>query len=83
PPSKLEQSKALNLPPSAEQPVTSNSRRRSRFELDPKTSTAESSLVENVLCPPVIVRKVSATHDHVIKDDFASLDEIHNAIKEV
>ncbi|CAF5198138.1 unnamed protein product, partial [Rotaria magnacalcarata] len=27
--------------------------------------------------------KVSATHDHVIKDDFASLDEIHNAIKEV
>ncbi|CAF3919508.1 unnamed protein product [Rotaria magnacalcarata] len=83
PPSKLEQSKALNLPPSAEQPVTSNSRRRSRFELDPKTSTAESSLVENVLCPPVIVRKVSATHDHVIKDDFASLDEINNAIKEV
>ncbi|CAF0742831.1 unnamed protein product [Rotaria sordida] len=57
-----------------------NQRRRSRFEQD---STVEKSPIENLSTPPVVVRKSSITHEHVIGDDFTSLEEINKAVKQV
>ncbi|CAF1005151.1 unnamed protein product [Adineta steineri] len=73
----------ISLLPKDEQSTSSGPRRRSRFEQNPTTSTAEKLPIEDALVPPVIVRKTSITHQNVIKDDYASLEEVNNAVKEV
>ncbi|UJR36153.1 hypothetical protein I4U23_028887 [Adineta vaga] len=73
----------ISLLPKQEQSITINPRRRSRFEQTPAKPTSEVSTTEETLSPPVIVRKSSLTHQNVIRDDFTSLEEIDNAVKEV
>ncbi|CAF3385136.1 unnamed protein product [Rotaria sp. Silwood1] len=70
--------------PQQQQPISSSKQqRRSRFEQDSTSSTAENPPIANLSSPPVIVRKSSTTHEHVIGDDFTSLEEINKAVKDV
>ncbi|CAF1046187.1 unnamed protein product [Adineta ricciae] len=73
----------ISLLPKQEQSVTINPRRRSRFEQTAEKPTDDASAREETLAPPVIVRKTSLTHENVIRDDYTSLEEIDNAVKEV
>lgn len=62
---------------------TTPRRRRSRFEQEPSKTNDEPLTINHVEIPSVMNRKGSIQHQNVIKDDFKSLKEIDDAVKQV
>jgi len=59
-------------------------RRRSRFDQNSSQSASETPPLEaNIAPPPVIVRKLSTSHQQAIGDNFTSLEQINQAVKDV